>query len=57
MHSLLRKTEIVASVAAGEETWPEILRKMLWRANVSIALMRSNAQGSDHHRVSTLARV
>ncbi len=42
--NLLWKAELGASKAAGEAEWPVIQRKMLWRAKISVALMRANAQ-------------
>ena len=42
--SLLWKAEIDSAKAAGEAVWPVIQRKMLWRAKISVALMRANAQ-------------
>ena len=42
--SLLWKAEIDSAKAAGEAVWPVIQCKMLWRAKISVALMRANAQ-------------
>ena len=42
--SLLWKAEVDSVKAAGEAVWPVIQRKMLWRAKISVALMRANAQ-------------
>ena len=42
--NLLWKAELGASKAAGEAEWPVIQRKMLWRAKILVALMRTNAQ-------------
>jgi hypothetical protein len=55
--NLLWKAEVEAAKAAGEAEWPVIQRKMLWRANISVALMRANAQMLLSRSARRVARV